>query len=98
MKKRVAIIGATGSVGQEFIQSLDDHPWFEVTQIAASDRSAGKKYTEAIRDASTGIISWDVGGEMPGYIRDMVVRGVDEIDTSSLDLIFSAVESGPARI
>ena len=97
MKKRVAIIGATGSVGQEFIQSLDDHPWFEVTQIAASDKSAGKKYTEAIRDPSTGIISWDVGGEIPEYIRDAVVRKVDEIDTSTLDLIFSAVESGPAR-
>ena len=96
-KKRVAIIGATGSVGQEFIQSLDDHPWFEVTQIAASERSAGKPYTESIRDAGTGIISWDVGGEIPKYVQDMVVLGVDQIDTSSLDLIFSAVESGPAR-
>ena len=42
MKKKVAIIGVTGSVGQEFVQSLNDHPWFEVTQIAASERSAGK--------------------------------------------------------
>lgn len=97
MTKKVAILGATGSVGQEFIQSLDGHPWFEVTQIAASDRSAGKKYTEAIRDANTGIISWDVGGEIPQYIRDMTVLSVDEIDTSSLDLVFSAIESGPAR-
>ena len=66
MKKRVAIIGVTGSVGQEFVQSLDNHPWFEVTQIAASERSAGKMYLDAIRDAG-GIIAWDVGGEIPEY-------------------------------
>lgn len=97
MKKRVAIIGATGSVGQEFIQSLEDHPWFEVTQIAASSRTAGKKYVEAIRDPNTGIVAWDVGGDIPEYVREMTVRGVDEVDTANLDLIFSAVESGPAR-
>ena len=51
MKRRVAIIGVTGSVGQEFVQSLNGHPWFEVTQIAASDRSAGKMYLDAIRDS-----------------------------------------------
>ncbi len=95
--KRVAIIGATGSVGQEFIQSLEGHPWFKVTQISASERSADKPYTESIRDESTGIISWDVGGEIPDYIKNMVVRSVDDVDVSQLDLIFSAVESGPAR-
>ena len=52
MKKKVAIIGVTGAVGQEFVQSLNDHPWFEVTQIAASERSAGKKYVDAIRDSN----------------------------------------------
>ena len=97
MKKRVAIIGATGSVGQEFIQSLENHQWFEVTQIAASARTAGKKYVEAIRDPNTGIVAWDVGGDIPQYVRDMTVLGVDEVDTDSLDLVFSAVESGPAR-
>jgi len=95
-KKRVAIIGVTGSVGQEFVLSLDNHPWFEVTQIAASERSAGKKFPDAIREPS-GIIAWDVGGEIPEYVRDMVVRRVDEIDTSQLDLVFSAVESEAAR-
>ena len=58
-KKKVAIIGVTGSVGQEFVLSLNNHPWFEVTQIAASERSAGKNYLDAIKDAS-GIIAWDV--------------------------------------
>ena len=57
MKKRVAIIGVTGAVGQEFVQSLKNHPWFEVTQIAASERSAGKKYVDAIRDDS-GIVAF----------------------------------------
>ena len=95
-KKRVAIIGVTGSVGQEFVQSLNNHPWFEVTQIAASERSAGKKYLDAIRNEG-GIIMWDVGGEIPDYIKDMTVKSIDELDTSQLDLIFSAVESQAAR-
>ena len=95
-KKKVAIIGVTGSVGQEFVQSLDNHPWFEVTQIAASERSAGKNYLDAIKDAS-GIIAWDVAGEIPEYIKEMTVKSVDELDVSQLDLIFSAVESEAAR-
>ena len=94
-KKRVAIIGVTGSVGQEFVQSLNNHPWFEVTQIA-SERSAGKNYLDAIRNEG-GIIMWDVGGEIPDYIKEMTVKSIDELDTSQLDLIFSAVESQAAR-
>ena len=94
-KKKVAIIGVTGSVGQEFVQSLNDHPWFEVTQIAASERSAGKNYLDAIRNEG-GIIMWDVGGEIPEYIKSMTVKKVDELDTSQLDLVFSAVESKAA--
>ncbi|MDA0854280.1 MAG: aspartate-semialdehyde dehydrogenase [Crenarchaeota archaeon] len=95
-KKKVAIIGVTGSVGQEFVLSLDNHPWFEVTQIAASERSAGKKYLDAIKDAS-GIIAWDVAGEIPEYIKNMTVKSVDQLDVSQLDLVFSAVESVAAR-
>ena len=95
-KKRVAIIGVTGSVGQEFAQSLNNHPWFQVTQIAASERSAGKKYLDAIREPS-GIISWDAGGEIPEYIKEMTVKPIDELDVSQLDLVFSAVESEAAR-
>jgi len=95
-KKRVAIIGVTGSVGQEFVLSLNNHPWFQVTQIAASERSAGKKYTESIRESS-GIIRWDVDGEIPEYIKEMTVKTVDELDVSQLDLVFSAVESEAAR-
>ena len=75
-KKRTAIIGVTGSVGQEFVQSLENHPWFEVTQIAASERSAGKKYLDAIRNPS-GIVAWDVEGEIPEYIKEMTVKRIE---------------------
>lgn len=97
MKKKVAIIGVTGAVGQEFVQSLKNHPWFEVTQIAASERSAGKKYVEAISDPNSGIISWEIGGEIPDYIKEMTVKNIDQVDVSQLDLVFSAVESVAAR-
>ncbi len=95
-KKRVAIIGVTGAVGQEFVLSLHNHPWFEVTQIAASERSAGKNYLDAIKDPS-GIIAWDVGEEIPDYIKSMTVKKIDDLDVSNLDLVFSAVESVAAR-
>jgi len=97
MKKKVAIIGVTGAVGQEFVLSLKDHPWFEVTQIAASERSAGKNYVDAIRDPDSGIIKWEVGGEIPEYIKGMTVKKIDEINVAELDLVFSAVESNAAR-
>lgn len=97
MKKKVAIIGVTGAVGQEFVVSLKDHPWFEVTQIAASERSAGKKYLEAIKDPESGITNWQVGGSVPDYIKDMTVVSVDDLKVDELDLIFSSIESGAAR-
>jgi len=97
VKKKVAIIGVTGSVGQEFVLSLENHPWFEVTQIAASERSAGKKYVEAIRDPNSGIVSWEVGGQIPEYIKEMTVKNIEEVNVSELDLAFSAVESVAAR-
>ena len=89
MKKKVAIIGVTGSVGQEFVVSLRDHPWFEVTQIAASERSAGKKYLDAIKDPNSGITNWQVGGNIPDYIKDMTVVSVDDIKVKDLDLVFT---------
>ena len=97
MKKKVARIGVTGAVGQEFVLSLEDHPWFEVTQIAASERSAGKNYVDAIRDPDSEIIKWEVGGEIPEYIKGMTVKKIDEINVAELDLVFSAVESNAAR-
>ncbi|MDA7944959.1 MAG: aspartate-semialdehyde dehydrogenase [Nitrosopumilus sp.] len=95
-RKRVAVVGATGSVGQEFIQSLEGHPWFEVDQLAASERSAGKRYVDALRGPD-GMIKWDAGGQVPAYAEGIQVRRIDELDTSRLDLAFSAVESEAAR-
>ena len=95
-KKRVCVVGATGSVGQEFIQSLNNHPWFELTQIAASPKSAGKNYLDAIKNAD-GIVQWEVDGDIPSYVKNMIVKNVDDIDTDNLDLMFSAVESEAAR-
>lgn len=97
MKKRVAIVGVTGIVGQEFVHALDAHPWFEVTQIAASKRSAGKTYTEAVSSDPSGIIAWDGSGQIPKYVSDMVIRSIDQLVPSELDLVFSAVESEAAR-
>jgi len=95
--KKVAVIGVTGAVGQEFVVSLKDHPWFQVTQIAASERSAGKKYPDALRDEKSGISNWQVGGQIPDYVKDMTVLSIDQIKTEELDLIFSSIESGAAR-
>ena len=61
----VGILGATGVVGQRFIQLLETHPWFEVAWLAASDRSEGKTYGEATR--------WRLKTAMPERVRDMVV-------------------------
>jgi len=96
----VAIIGATGVVGQEFIVALDRHPWFEVSAIAASERSAGKRYIDALRDPNTGILKWHQHREVPDYARDMVVKSVNDIisDARKYDLIFTAVESDDAKV
>ncbi|MFQ5920558.1 MAG: aspartate-semialdehyde dehydrogenase, partial [Nitrososphaerales archaeon] len=76
---RVAVIGATGVVGQEFIVTLNKHPWFEVNYIAASERSAGKKYIDAIRDKSSGVMKWHQREPVPAYARDMVVQSVNDL-------------------
>ncbi|MDQ3975951.1 MAG: aspartate-semialdehyde dehydrogenase [Thermoproteota archaeon] len=95
---KVAVIGATGAVGQEFIIALNQHKWFELTQVAASERSAGKKYIDAIRDPNSGILRWHNREEVPEYIKDMVVSKVDDIKPENFDLIFTALESDDAKI
>ena len=62
----VAVLGATGSVGQRFISLLDRHPWFKVVALAASDRSVGQKYSQAAR--------WVLDVPMPEYARDLVPK------------------------
>ena len=87
MKHRVGILGATGMVGQRFIQLLQDHPQFEVTAVAASDRSQGKKYGDAC--------TWRLSGEMPESVRSMKV----DAPTPPLecDLVFSSLPGDIAR-
>ncbi len=95
---KVAVIGATGAVGQEFVVALNKHKWFELKQVAASERSAGKKYVDAIRDPNSGILRWHNREEVPEYIKDMVVSKVDDIKPENFDLIFTALESDDAKI
>jgi aspartate-semialdehyde dehydrogenase len=82
----VGVLGATGMVGQEFVSFLRDHPWFDLTFLAASDRSAGKRY----RDATT----WRLGGETPVYVRDIVVS--DSAPKGAPKLMFSAMDASVA--
>ena len=95
---KVALIGSTGAVGQEFVIALKNHPWFELVAVASSKRSAGKRYIDALRDDSTGILKWHNKEEVPNYIKDRIVNNVDEIDPKEYDLIFTAVESSDAQI
>lgn len=87
-KLRVGILGGTGMVGQRFISLLENHPWFEVTVIAASPRSAGKKYIDAVGDR------WKMTTPMPEAVKDIVVMNVNEVEkvAAQVDFVFSAVD------
>ena len=87
MKYRVGILGATGMVGQRFVQLLEDHPQFEVTAVAASDRSQGKSYREAC--------TWRLTGEMPESVRTMTVQPPSP--PLDCDLVFSSLPGDIAR-
>ena len=89
-KWRAGVLGATGVVGQRLVELLGNHPWFEVTEVAASERSSGKTYAEAVR--------WHLDGPIPEAARRLVVKGLDlDLDC---DFVFSALDSsvaGPAE-
>ena len=93
---KIAIVGATGIVGQQAIVSLLGHPWFKITKLVASERSADKKYIDALRDAN-GSIRWWCPEELPGHIANMVVEEAARFDPKSVDIIFSTMDAGPAR-
>ncbi|HTM21129.1 MAG TPA: aspartate-semialdehyde dehydrogenase [Kofleriaceae bacterium] len=95
-KHRVAIVGATGLTGQQFLAALANHPELEVTALAASSRSAGKPYGEAIRDAS-GLSAWYAAGTLDARIAALPVVAAEDLDAAAVDLVFSCVEAGPAR-
>ena len=87
-KLKVGILGGTGMVGQRFISLLENHPWFEVTTIAASPRSAGKTYEEAVGGR------WKMQKPMPEAVKNIVVKNVNDIEavSSEVDFVFSAVD------
>ena len=95
---KAAIVGATGIVGQQFLIALKDHPWIEIADLAASERSAGRSYKEAITDAQSAALRWFCQEPPVEEVMGMTVRNATEMDVSSLDIVFSAVESDQARI
>ncbi len=95
-RRRVALVGATGVAGQQFLVSLADHPWFELTTLAASPRSAGKTFTDAIATPG-GSIQWGCEEPLPEQFADRVVVDAAELDLEGLDLVFTAVESDAAN-
>jgi aspartate-semialdehyde dehydrogenase len=86
-KYRVGILGATGTVGQRFVQLLENHPQFEISALAASDRSAGKHYSEAC--------AWKLTGQIPESVREIVVQPIEP--PLDCDLVFSSLPSNVAR-
>jgi aspartate-semialdehyde dehydrogenase len=89
-KFRAGVLGATGMVGQRFVHMLANHPWFELTDLAASERSSGKKYGD--------VVKWHLDSPIPENARDLVVK--DLVPNLDCDFVFSALDSsvaGPAE-
>ncbi len=93
-KLKVGILGGTGMVGQRFISLLENHPWFEVVTVAASPRSAGKTYEEAVGNR------WKMATPMPDKVKKLIVKDVNDIKevTESVDFVFSAVDMSKEEI
>ncbi len=87
-KLKVGILGGTGMVGQRFISLLENHPWFEVVLVAASPRSAGKTYKEAVGER------WKMTTPMPEAVKDLIVYDVNDVENvaKNVDFVFSAVD------
>jgi len=85
-KWRAGVLGATGLVGQRLVKLLTDHPWFELTEVAASERSSGKSYSEAVR--------WHLDGPIPEAARSLVVKSLDP--SLECDFVFYALDSSVA--
>lgn len=94
---RVALLGATGVAGQQFLASLPKHPLFDVVRLGASERSAGKSYGEAIRDAN-GKVSWYAKDPLDPAFAALPVEDAAKMTTDGIDLVFTAVESDAAKL
>lgn len=93
-KLRVGILGATGMVGQRFIALLENHPWFHVALVAASPRSAGKTYEQAVEGR------WKMDTPIPADVAKLVLKNVNEVEAvvSEVDFVFSAVDMSKDQI
>ena len=93
-KLKVGVLGATGMVGQRFVTLLENHPWFEVVTLAASPRSAGKTYEEAVGGR------WKMDTPMPEAVKKLVVMNVNDVEhvASTVDFVFSAVDMSKDEI
>lgn len=93
-KLKAGIVGGTGMVGQRFVQLLDQHPWFEVTAIAASKNSAGKTYEESVQGR------WKMAGPIPEPVKTIVVQDASQVEefASQVDFIFCAVDMSKDQI
>ena len=87
-KLYVSVLGATGMVGQNYLRLLENHPWFQIVDVAASPRSAGKKYADAVDG------NWLMQDEIPNSVKDLVVRDVRDFDAISENVkcVFSAID------
>lgn len=92
----VAVVGATGVAGQQFLESLRGHPWFNVTAVAASKRSAGKTFREALLDEN-GARKWYCANEPDEHVLGLEVQNAMDLDPDSVDLVFAAIESDAAK-
>lgn len=88
-KYKVGIIGGTGMIGQRFISLLSEHPWFEIAEIAASSRSAGKTYGDAVASR------WALKKNMPEAVKDVVIKDASDIKSvaENVDFVFSAINT-----
>ncbi|MGQ9514926.1 MAG: aspartate-semialdehyde dehydrogenase [Thermoproteota archaeon] len=94
MKKlKAGIVGATGLVGQQFVEALQEHPWFYVESLAASERSANQTYGSALKDPKTGATRWYCEGSPKQEILEIQVENAERMDCSDLDVIFSGVDA-----
>lgn len=93
-KSRVAVLGATGMVGQRLLSLLENHPYFEVVKLAASSRSAGQRYEDLMQGR------WKLANALPEYTKDFVVFDVFDIDNvvADVDLVFCAINLGKEEL
>ena len=94
-KYKVGVVGCTGMVGQRFVTLLENHPWFQLTAVAASGRSAGKTYAQAVEGR------WKMAGEIPAEARDLMVLDIEkDLDAfvEQIDFTFCAVNMPKAEV